>query len=270
MYRIIKTRKNAYQILIETLKLHKQSGAVKILETASPLKLSLPPILSYDRQSIIGTGYRHTKVYKGKYGKIDVAVKRVNTEDLDKKAETEIERYTDMTSSNSKNIVRYLHAKQEGSHLLIVLELCDYNLAEYLKKQTSSFDHRDVLWQITEGLHYLHEFKILHLDIKPENILIKVDTKGRSIFKIADFGVSKKLVVESTTDLGSSGIGTDGWIAPEILQRVENPSQRILVVSICFFVHFDLKYEHAHFYRFFVLFSQLLLIYFHLGAFTTT
>ncbi|XP_014671848.1 PREDICTED: calcium/calmodulin-dependent protein kinase kinase 1-like [Priapulus caudatus] len=67
---------------------------------------------------------------------------------------------------------------------------------------------RDVLL----GLEYLHMQKILHMDIKPENLLLGDDGH----VKIADFGVSNQF---ETNDLLTSSTGTPAFTAPEALRE---------------------------------------------------
>ncbi len=59
------------------------------------------------------------------------------------------------------------------------------------------------------GLNYLHESKILHRDIKTQNIFI--DSEG--VIKLADFGISK--ILEHTQHLASTVIGTPYYLSPE-------------------------------------------------------
>lgn len=60
---------------------------------------------------------------------------------------------------------------------------------------------------MTHGLDYLHSKEIIHRDIKPENIL-----RVGKVWKICDFGVS------STEDLGKTFVGTSPYLAPEIIE----------------------------------------------------
>ncbi len=70
--------------------------------------------------------------------------------------------------------------------------------------------------QILDGLAYAHDWRIVHRDVKPDNILIVEE--GR--FKLADFGVAK-YDEPSRVDLTSTGdhLGTIGFMAPE--QRID-------------------------------------------------
>lgn len=59
-----------------------------------------------------------------------------------------------------------------------------------------NFEHTEptcarYMQQILEGMHYVHKQNIVHLDLKPENIVC-VDTTGTQI-KIIDFGLASKL-----------------------------------------------------------------------------
>ncbi len=65
--------------------------------------------------------------------------------------------------------------------------------------------------QMALGLSYLHGRKILHRDIKTNNIFL---TASR-VVKIGDFGVSKELT--STGEMADTVIGTPCYMSPEIL-----------------------------------------------------
>lgn len=69
--------------------------------------------------------------------------------------------------------------------------------------------------QILKGLYYLHSNMVLHRDIKGGNIL--VSDKGQ--VKLADFGCSKKIQLESTGS--KSLIGTALWMAPEVIHSAQ-------------------------------------------------
>eukprot|EP00759_Apiculatamorpha_spiralis_P011568 PhF_6_TR18915/c0_g1_i2/m.27631 len=84
-----------------------------------------------------------------------------------------------------------------------------YNEALDMDKIRTHF--KDIL----DGLVYLHRHNVLHMDIKPENVLL--DEEG--VCKLADFGVSRILEQTSTDeDLAQSTRGTPMYFAPEMLK----------------------------------------------------
>uniref|UniRef100_A0A4X2L2K0 non-specific serine/threonine protein kinase n=1 Tax=Vombatus ursinus TaxID=29139 RepID=A0A4X2L2K0_VOMUR len=90
-----------------------------------------------------------------------------------------------------------------------------------------------LLYQLTSGLVHLHSLNIVHRDLKPCNILITgPDSQGRSRAVLSDFGLCKKLPAGRHTFSLCSGIpGTEGWIAPELLQD-EPPESPTCAVDI--------------------------------------
>lgn len=85
-----------------------------------------------------------------------------------------------------------------------------------------------VLYQIAQGLNYIHSKRLIHRDIKPENVLISIDTPAT--IKLADFGVSKELGTRDSCSV--SGLkGTKSWMAPEILRSSERVSVQCDIFS---------------------------------------
>ncbi|XP_020195850.1 disease resistance protein RPS2 isoform X2 [Aegilops tauschii subsp. strangulata] len=69
---------------------------------------------------------------------------------------------------------------------------------------------------ICEGLHYLHSINIMHLDLKPSNILMD----DNMVPKITDFGVSRNFEEMQSRTVATKMIGTIGYLAPEFHTNV--------------------------------------------------
>ncbi|KAJ6904031.1 receptor-like protein kinase [Populus alba x Populus x berolinensis] len=82
----------------------------------------------------------------------------------------------------------------------------------------SWLERKKIILDIAKGLHYLHEDcskKIIHLDIKPENILLDDNFNA----EISDFGLSKLLDRDQSKTV-TKMTGTPGYLAPEWLGLV--------------------------------------------------
>lgn len=92
------------------------------------------------------------------------------------------------------------------------MEYAGNDLAELLKKTHKLSEDRIRLYakQILDAMLYLHQNRILHRDLKPQNILLQKD-----VIKICDFGFAKQM--SASTNFLKSIKGTPLYIAPEIL-----------------------------------------------------
>lgn len=113
-----------------------------------------------------------------------------------------------------------------GYHLInpfIVYELMDGDLSTYI------FNSHDEILQCMEetckGLRWLHEKFIAHSDIKPSNLLYKMGSNQRMIFKIGDLGgaCAEVGVVDARINFCTNR-GTFLYMAPEIISNREQPN----------------------------------------------
>eukprot|EP01023_Acetabularia_acetabulum_P037873 TRINITY_DN3615_c1_g1_i10.p1 TRINITY_DN3615_c1_g1~~TRINITY_DN3615_c1_g1_i10.p1 ORF type:complete len:311 (-),score=36.39 TRINITY_DN3615_c1_g1_i10:1195-2127(-) len=111
------------------------------------------------------------------------------------------------------NIVPVYKVFRNLQNTYLLIELMDYNLSDILyKAPTPSKQYfKLVLYQMLQGLQYLHSQNIIHRDIKPDNILISRDGS----VKLADFGLCRSLglPIKNLTP----NVVTQWYRSPEIL-----------------------------------------------------
>ncbi|KAI0634225.1 hypothetical protein C8Q77DRAFT_1056189 [Trametes polyzona] len=205
----------------------KEAGPSIVLAPSPPTP-SVPTLVVSD--NVLGLGSHGTVVYKGSLQGRAVAVKRMLA-DFVTLASREVNVLQE--SDDHPNVIRYYYQEAHANFLYIALELCPASLADIIERPDQfrdivvAFEPKRALRQITSGLRHLHALKIIHRDIKPQNILISYAKKGVGEnaghrMLISDFGLCKKLEFDQTSFLptahGSMAAGTVGWRAPEILR----------------------------------------------------
>ncbi|XP_072542945.1 uncharacterized protein [Salminus brasiliensis] len=172
----------------------------------------------------IAKGSNGTEVFLGlRDDGTEVAVKRMlksNYQDLKNEEE-----FLRLPQLDNPSIVRYVDFAEDDHFGYLVLQLCEYTLEEYIQKHLpeDSAEQQAVLKKIAKevlcSLKVLHseDIKILHRDIKPQNVLIDITGKAR----LADFGISRRLNLGQTT-LRTNAAGTKYWKAKEIIEEDDN------------------------------------------------
>ena len=136
------------------------------------------------------------------------------------------------------NIIRLKEVIRENEELFFVFEYMEgnlYQLMESWKNSGKFLGEQNVLcivYQIMQGLAYVHNNGFFHRDMKPENILVSQqldinsddDSIRNSLFKIADFGLAREIrSVPPYTDY----VATRWYRAPELLLRSTNYSSPV-------------------------------------------
>uniref|UniRef100_A0A8D2L2R4 non-specific serine/threonine protein kinase n=1 Tax=Varanus komodoensis TaxID=61221 RepID=A0A8D2L2R4_VARKO len=200
-------------------KLTLREGPWRALSTVAVGKISFSP------KDVLGRGAAGTVVFRGHFEGRRVAVKRLLLECVHL-VEREVQLLR--TSDEHPNVVRYFCTERDPQFHYIALELCATTLREYVESTAAgqwSLDPVSLLHQAVSGLAHLHALGIVHRDLKPSNILISAPNgHGQVRTVLSDFGLCKRLHQGRQSFSLRSGIpGTEGWIAPEVLQ--ENPSE---------------------------------------------
>ncbi|CAD8207255.1 unnamed protein product [Paramecium pentaurelia] len=134
----------------------------------------------------------------------------------------------DKNSLYQINLVQIFDIFYEGYFIYIVMEKCDEDLQIEFDKMNENNEWYteeqvlDLIQKIITGQHQLHYLKIIHQDIKPENILIKYENKGqvneRKIYKISDYGIGR-LIKELTKKNDLIRTGTPNYSAPQMFEN---------------------------------------------------
>uniref|UniRef100_A0A8B9MWG1 Serine/threonine-protein kinase/endoribonuclease IRE1 n=1 Tax=Accipiter nisus TaxID=211598 RepID=A0A8B9MWG1_9AVES len=198
--------------------------------------------VSFNPKDVLGHGAGGTFVFRGQFDGRNVAVKRLLPECFHL-VDREVQLLRE--SDEHPHVVRYFCTEKDKQFHYIAIELCSATLQEYV--ESPSFDRRSLdpvslLRQTMSGLAHLHSLSIVHRDLKPCNILISVPNRhGQIRAVISDFGLCKKLQGGRQSFSLRSGIpGTEGWIAPEVLQETpkENPTCAVDIFSAgCIFYY---------------------------------
>jgi serine/threonine protein kinase len=101
----------------------------------------------------------------------------------------------------------------------LVLEYCEFNLSEYQNYKQLDLDEKlRIGTGIGSGLSLIHSLRIVHGDIKSDNILMKMQETGEMVPKLADFSCSLLDLRSNQADVTKSVRvgGTDPWRAPEV------------------------------------------------------
>uniref|UniRef100_A0A4W4ELM2 non-specific serine/threonine protein kinase n=1 Tax=Electrophorus electricus TaxID=8005 RepID=A0A4W4ELM2_ELEEL len=133
--------------------------------------------------------------------------------------EAPLKEVTLLSKMKHPNIVAFFGSFHEGTNLYIVMEFCDGGdlMKRITMQRGQPFKEEQIVdWfvQICLGLKHIHDRKVLHRDIKAQNIFL---TYGGLKVKLGDFGIARML--NNTVELARTCVGTPYYLSPEICEN---------------------------------------------------
>lgn len=184
-------------------------------------------------------------VYKGQDKKTGqfVAMKKIRLESEDEGVpSTAIREISMLKELRHPNIVSLEDVIMQENRLYLIFEFLSMDLKRYL----DNFDQnvyldvkvlKSFLYQIVQGMCFCHQRRVLHRDLKPQNLL--VDAKN-NIIKLADFGLARAVGIPIRAY--THEVVTLWYRAPEVLLGVQRYSTGVDIWSIgCIFAEMARK-----------------------------
>ncbi|NP_001393713.1 proto-oncogene tyrosine-protein kinase receptor Ret isoform z precursor [Homo sapiens] len=177
---------------------------------------------------------------KGRAGYTTVAVKMLKENASPSELRDLLSEFNVLKQVNHPHVIKLYGACSQDGPLLLIVEYAKYgSLRGFLResrkvgpgylgsggsRNSSSLDHPDeraltmgdlisFAWQISQGMQYLAEMKLVHRDLAARNILV---AEGRKM-KISDFGLSRDVYEEDSYVKRSQGRIPVKWMAIESL-----------------------------------------------------
>ncbi|KAJ1967038.1 negative regulator of the PHO system [Dispira parvispora] len=196
------------------------------------------PPSRYKRSEKLGEG-TYATVYKGEDTQTGmvVALKDIHYDPEEGTPSTAVREIALMKELRHDNIVRLLHVEQTENNLVMVFEFMDKDLKKYMDTLgapgTGALEPsiiQQFLYHLLQGLAFCHDRRVLHRDLKPQNLLIS--TSG--VLKLADFGLARSTGIPVTTF--SNEVVTLWYRAPDVLLGSKNYDTTIDMWSVgCIF-----------------------------------
>ncbi|XP_026073343.1 serine/threonine-protein kinase Nek5 isoform X1 [Carassius auratus] len=166
---------------------------------------------AFGRALLVKQRHGHAQLYVIK----EINLRQLSSRDKDASRKE----VTLLSKMKHPNIVAFYKSFYDRNNFYILMEYCDSgDLMKRIRMQRGKpFTEQQIVdWfvQICLGLKHIHDRKVLHRDIKAQNIFL---TQGGLKVKLGDFGIAKML--NSTVELARTCVGTPYYLSPEICEN---------------------------------------------------
>ncbi|KAL8827753.1 MAG: hypothetical protein Q9170_006886 [Blastenia crenularia] len=172
---------------------------------------------SFQQLEKLGEG-TYATVFKGRNRQTGelVALKEIHLDSEEGTPSTAIREISLMKELKHENIVSLHDVIHTENKLMLVFEYMDKDLKKFMdsRGQGGQLDYvtiKSFMYQLLQGIAFCHENRVLHRDLKPQNLLI--NAKGQ--LKLADFGLARAFGIPVNTF--SNEVVTLWYRAPDVL-----------------------------------------------------
>ncbi|ORY79411.1 cyclin-dependent kinase [Protomyces lactucae-debilis] len=173
--------------------------------------------MNFQQLEKLGEG-TYATVYKGKNRTTGetVALKEIHLDSEEGTPSTAIREISLMKELKHENIVGLWDVIHTDNKLMLVFEFMDKDLKKYMDSHGKNgalepATIRSFMYQLIKGIAFCHENRVLHRDLKPQNLLIN----KRGHLKLADFGLARAFGIPVNTF--SNEVVTLWYRAPDVL-----------------------------------------------------